>query len=158
MDRQFRHKDQDPGLFFSVPQPLAPMMEHLTSYFSIPMAFACFDWRPGTGCRKWEIFWAMGRIDRKVDGELIRSGKGQRQMPRWEKRKKTPKQNTFDQELETGFRSHVKGQSINSEGQKMVIAEGKECGELPQQIRASNLISRSQREGWEQEVTGMVVQ
>lgn len=41
-----------------------------------------------------------------MNEELIRSGKGQRQKQKLEKRRKTPEENTVDQELGTGFRSH----------------------------------------------------
>lgn len=123
-------------------------MKHLlSSYCPVPVSFSFFECRPGTGCRMGAIPWGRGRVDRKMDGEWIRSGKSQRQKQGWEKRKTTPGENTVEQELESGFRSHAKGQSIYSEGKKVVITGRKACGELPQELGAHNLISRSQREG-----------
>lgn len=87
------------------------------------MDFAFFESRPGTGCRIGAISCGRGRVDRKMGGEWIKSRKGQRQ-----RRKKNPEEDTHDQYLEMGFRSHAKGQTINLEGQKSAITGRKECG------------------------------
>lgn len=109
------------------------------------MAFAFFECRPGTWCRIRAIPGGRDRVDRKLDGEWIRSGKGHMQ--------KQGRDNKIDQELETCFWSHAEEQSTNPEWKKVVITGRKECGEQ-QELGPHNLISRSQREGMRTEGNG----
>lgn len=57
------------------------------------MVFAVLDCRPGTGYGMGDNCLGRERFDRKIDRELIRSGKDQRQKQGQEKRKKNPEEN-----------------------------------------------------------------